>query len=122
MLNGTVLKFVPGWGDEAKDKFVFDVFRGCIQGSISKEKLEKLLDDAKKHVEWDGLKFVPKQMELYSMDVARLRDKKAFTDTYGYGYVNILVSYRTSMLTIDVQYDFLRDPKTSSETLSFLSK
>jgi len=96
-----------GWGVSVNAKLAADISKG---GSHSQENLEKLLDEAKDRVEWDGAKFVPKEMELYSMNMARLRDKKAFTDT------NIRVTYRTSMLTIDVRYDLSLDPRTSSGT------
>jgi len=95
-----------GYGVEVNAKLAADISR---TGADSKENIEKTLDEAKDRVEWDGVKFVPKQMELYSMNMARLRDTKAFTDT------DIKVSYRTSMLSIDVRHDLSLTPKTSSE-------
>ena len=103
---------LTAWGITANSKFEADFSR---EGKYSQANLEKLLYEAKDRVEWDGSKFVPKQMELYSMNMTTLRDKKAFTDT------NLWVSYRTSMLTIDVQYDLSLDPGTSSAT-QILSK
>ncbi len=97
-----------GWGVSVNAKLAADFSRA---GTDSKENLERLLDEAKDRVEWDGVKFVPKQMELYSMNMARLRDTKAFTDT------SIKVSYKTSMLSIDVRHHLSVTPKTSSELL-----
>jgi len=68
------------------------------------------LSEAKRdRVEWDGVKFIPKEMELYSIKIARLQNTQAFKDT------NVKISYTTSMLTIDVRHDSSFNPKTSSE-------
>jgi len=97
---------VNAWAVGAHAKFGKESSGG---GSSNQENIAKLLNDAKDRVEWDGEKFVPKEMTLYSFNIAKLTDKKAFTDT------NIRVSYRTSMLSIDVRYDSSLDPSTSSE-------
>ncbi len=97
---------VNAWSVGAHAKFGKESSGG---GSSNQENIAKLLNDAKDRVEWDGEKFVPKEMTLYSFNIAKLTDKKAFTDT------NIKVSYRTSMLSIDVRYDSSLDPSTSSE-------
>ncbi len=79
------------------------------EGFETKESIEKFLNESKDHIEWDGVKFVPKQMELYTINMARLRNTQTFKDT------NVRVSYTTSMLTVDVRHDSPLDPKTSSE-------
>lgn len=79
------------------------------EGMESKESLETFLKESKNKVEWDGIKFVPKQMELYSISMARLKNKQTFKD------MNVKISYTASMLTIDVRQDFSFQPETSSE-------
>ncbi len=67
------------------------------------------MSEARDRVEWDGVKFIPKEMELYSINMARLKNTQAFKDT------NVKISYTTSMLTIDVRQDSSFDSNTSSE-------
>jgi len=95
-----------GWGFSLSSQLAADFSRA---GTENKETIEKLLNESKDRVEWDGLKFVPKQMELYAINIARLKNTQVFKET------NIRVSYTTSMLTIDVRHDSSFDPKTSSE-------
>ena len=102
-----------GWGVKVKTNIAADFSRA---GTDSKENLERLFDESKERVEWDGLKFVPKQMELYAMNLARLKNTQAFKDT------NVKVSYTTSMLTIDVRHNTLSDSKTSSELFELKKK
>jgi len=94
-----------------------DIFSGSAkatadfsrEGFDTKETIEKFLSEARDRVEWDGVKFIPKEMELYSINMARLKNTQAFKDT------NVKISYTTSMLTIDVRQDSSFDSNTSSE-------
>ncbi len=74
------------------------------------------MKEARDRVAWDGVKFVPKQMELFSINMARLKNTQTFTDA------DIRISYTTSMLTIDVRHDSSFDPKTSSELFELENK
>ena len=108
--SGIVGKVV---GVEARVKLAGDFSRA---GTESKDNLEKLFYESKDHVEWDGTKFVPKEMELSRINLAKLRDRQAFQD------VNVKVSYTTSMLHIDVEMDLSYDPNTSSQLFELENK
>jgi len=71
--------------------------------------MDTFLKKIRDRVEWDGVKFVPKQMELYAINLARLKNSQSFRDT------DIRISYTNSMLTIDVRHHSSFDPKTLSE-------
>ncbi len=76
--------------------------------------MEKFFNGSRDLVEWDGVKFVPKQMELYAINLVRLRNTQTFKDT------NVRVSYTSSILTIDVRHDSSLDSKTFSQFVELL--
>jgi len=101
--DGSILD-LGSWGAKVSADF-------SREGFETKESLNKFLNEVKDRVEWDGVKFLPKQMELYEVNIARLKKKQAFEDT------DIRISFTTSMLTIDVRHDSSFDQKTSSNEL-----
>lgn len=68
-------------------------------GSISKEELEKLFQESKDTIEWQGEQFVPKPMKLSRINLGNVRDKQFFQNK------NVKVSYTTSMLSMRVNID-----------------
>jgi len=106
--SGSFLDFLS-----AGVKVTSDIYK---EGFDNKESLETFMNEARDRVEWDGVKFVPKQMELYGIDMSRLKNTQAFKDT------DIRISYTASMLTIDVRHDFSLVSKTSSELFDLETK
>ena len=49
-------------------------------GESSKEDVEKLLQESRNQVQWDGEKFVPKPMQLSRINLDKLRDSQSFKD------------------------------------------
>ncbi len=47
---------------------------GSCKVNISKENAEKILQESRDHVQWDGEKFVPKPMQLSPINLAKFRD------------------------------------------------
>ena len=102
-----------GFGAEASVKVNTDFSKA---GSLSTSDAAKLLKEAKSSVEWNGEKFVPKQMSLSKMNMARLSDSKAFQDT------TVKVAYTTSMLTIAVQVNPNAKPDILNQLLDLQTK
>jgi len=100
-ISGSLFDYLTG-----SSKVTADFSR---EGLETKESMDTFLNEIRDRVEWDGVKFVPKQMELYAINVARLKNAQSFRDT------DIRISYTTSMLTIDVRHHSSFDPKTLSE-------
>jgi hypothetical protein len=70
---------------------------GSSQVEITKEDVEKLLQESKNHVEWDGEKFVPKPMQLSKINLGKFRDSQSFQDR------NIRVRYTTAELSTPIK-------------------
>ncbi|XP_046637878.1 interaptin-like isoform X1 [Daphnia pulicaria] len=70
---------------------------GSSQVEITKEDVEKLLQESKNHVEWDGEKFVPKPMQLSKINLGKFRDSQSFQDR------NIRVRYTTAELSAPIK-------------------
>ena len=49
-----------------------------LEVELLKEDVEKLLHESKNYVEWDGEKFVPKQMQLSRINLCKFRDPQSF--------------------------------------------
>jgi hypothetical protein len=64
---------------------------------ISKENVEKLLQESKNHVEWDGEKFVPKPMQLSRINLGQFRDSQSFQDR------NVRVRYTNAELSAPIK-------------------
>ncbi len=65
---------------------------------ISVEDVEKLLQESRNHVEWDGEKFVPKPMQLSRINLAKFRDSQSFRDK------NVRVRYTTAELSAPIKF------------------
>ncbi len=65
---------------------------------IVKEDVEKLLQESRDNVEWDGEKFVPKQMQLSRINLAKFRDSQSFQDR------NVRVRYTTAELSAPIKF------------------
>lgn len=63
------------------------------QGANSNEELSKLYQESKDHVEWDGVKFVPKPMKLSRVNMAKFNDRQAFQNR------KVRVRYTTAVLS-----------------------
>ncbi len=63
------------------------------QGANLNEELSKLYQESKDHVEWDGVKFVPKPMKLSRINMAKLNDRQAFQNR------KVRVRYTTAVLS-----------------------
>lgn len=46
----------------------------------SRKKARKQLEDNKNHIEWDGEKFVPKEMNLNRINLTKIQSKQVFED------------------------------------------
>jgi hypothetical protein len=64
---------------------------------ILKEEVEKLLQESKDNVQWDGEKFVPKPMQLSRINLAKFRDSQSFQDR------NVRVRYTTAELSAPIK-------------------
>jgi hypothetical protein len=64
---------------------------------IFKEDVEKLLQESKNHVQWDGEKFVPKPMQLSRINLSKFRDPQSFQDR------NIRIRYTTAELSATIK-------------------
>jgi hypothetical protein len=64
----------------------------------SKEDVEKLLQESKNHVEWDGEKFVPKSMQLSRINLGKFRDSQSFQDR------NVRVRYTNAELSAPIKF------------------
>jgi hypothetical protein len=65
---------------------------------ILKEDVEKLLQESRNHVEWDGEKFVPKPMQLSRINLAKFRDSQSFQDR------NLRVRYTSAELSAPIKF------------------
>ena len=65
---------------------------------ILKEDVEKLLQESRDHVQWDGEKFVPKPMQLSRMNLGKFRDSQTFQDR------NIRVRYTNAELSAPIKF------------------
>ena len=64
--------------------------------SLSQEEMDKLFDECKNNVEWDGEKFTPKPLTLSRVNLAKLRDTQKFQQR------SVRVSYSTAIRTLPV--------------------
>jgi hypothetical protein len=64
----------------------------------SKEDVEKLLQESRNHVEWDGEKFVPKPMQLSRINLGKFRDSQSFQDR------NVRVRYTNAELSAPIKF------------------
>jgi len=62
---------------------------GALSSNINKDidsssentqKVRKQLEDNKNHIEWDGEKFVPKEMQLNRVNLTKVRSRQVFED------------------------------------------
>jgi hypothetical protein len=67
------------------------------QFEILKEDVEKLLEESKNHIQWDGEKFVPKPMQLSRINLAKFRDSQTFQDR------NVRVRYTNAELSAPIK-------------------
>jgi len=65
---------------------------------ISKEKMAKLLQESRNHVQWDGEKFVPKPMQLSRINLNKFRDSQSFQDR------KVSVRYTTAELSAPIKF------------------
>ncbi|XP_046456833.1 uncharacterized protein LOC124203958 isoform X2 [Daphnia pulex] len=65
---------------------------------ILKEEVEKLLQESRDNVEWDGEKFVPKPMQLSRINLGKFRDSQSFQDR------NVRVRYTTAELSAPIKF------------------
>nr|CAH0101326.1 unnamed protein product [Daphnia galeata] len=63
-----------------------------------KENVEKLLQESKNHVQWDGEKFVPKPMQLSRINLGTFRDSQSFQDR------NVRVRYTNAELSAPIKF------------------
>jgi hypothetical protein len=63
-----------------------------------KEDVEKLLQESKNHVQWDGEKFVPKPMQLSKVNLGKFRDSQSFKDR------NVRVRYTNAELSAPIKF------------------
>ncbi|XP_046645655.1 probable E3 ubiquitin-protein ligase bre1 [Daphnia pulicaria] len=64
---------------------------------ISEEDVEKLLQESRNHVQWDGEKFVPKPMQLSRINLGKFRDSQTFQDR------NVRVRYTNAELSAPIK-------------------
>ncbi|XP_046456487.1 uncharacterized protein LOC124203727 [Daphnia pulex] len=62
-----------------------------------KEDAEKLLQESRSHVQWNGDKFVPKPMQLSRINLDKFRDQQSLQDR------NVLISYTTAELSAPIK-------------------
>ena len=65
---------------------------------ILKEELEKLLEESRIHVQWDGEKFVPKPLQLSRINLDKFREPQSFQDR------NFRVRYTTADLSVPIRF------------------
>lgn len=86
------------------------------QGANSNEELSKLYQESKDHVEWDGVKFVPKPMKLSRVNMAKFNDTQAFQDC------KVHVRYTTAVLSTPINFAQHADLTITDEWLSLKSE
>ena len=62
-----------------------------------KEDVEKLLQQSKNHVQFDGEKFVPKPLQLSRINLGKFRDSQSFQDR------NVRVRYTNAELSAPIK-------------------
>ena len=77
--------------------------------SLTQEQLEKLFDECKNNVEWDGEMFTPRPLSLYRINLAKLRDAQTFRDRI------VRVRYSTAVLSVPVNIPAYSDLKSSNQ-------
>ncbi len=85
-----------GWGFSASASLNIEQSKS---GYYSKEELDKLFQESKDTVQWDGEKFAPKPMTLSRINLAKLRDRQSFQER------KVRVSYTNAMLSIAVNIE-----------------
>ncbi|EFX79641.1 hypothetical protein DAPPUDRAFT_244756 [Daphnia pulex] len=65
---------------------------------ILKEDVEKLLQESRDHIQWDGEKFVPKPMQLSRINLGKFRDSQTFQDR------NVRVRYTNAELSAPIKF------------------
>ena len=65
---------------------------------ITKEDVEKLLQESRNHVQWDGEKFVPKPRQLSRINLGQFRDSQSFQDR------NVRVRYTNAELSAPIKF------------------
>jgi hypothetical protein len=68
------------------------------QFKILKDDVEKLLQESRNHVQWDGEKFVPKPMQLSRINLGKFRDSQSFQDR------NVRVRYTNAELSAPIKF------------------
>jgi hypothetical protein len=67
-------------------------------GSTTKDDINKLFQESKENVQWDGVKFVPKPLSLSRINLAKLRDTQSLEDR------KMRVKYSTSILSTPIHF------------------
>jgi hypothetical protein len=67
--------------------------------NMSSESIEKLIEESRETVEWNGVKFEPKPLSLSRLNLAKLRDTQTFRDcstrvTYSKAVLSVAVNIR----------------------------
>jgi hypothetical protein len=65
---------------------------------ILKEEVEKLLQESRDHVQWDGEIFVPKPLQLSRINLDKFRDSQSFQDR------KVRVRYTTAELSAKIKF------------------
>ena len=65
-------------------------------GGFSSEFIEKLVEESKETVEWEGTTFAPKPLSLSRVNLAKLRDTQTFENR------NVKVTYSKAVLSVAV--------------------
>jgi hypothetical protein len=86
------------------------------QGANASEELSKLYQESKDHVEWDGVKFVPKPMKLSRVNMAKFNDTQAFQDR------KVRVRYTTAVLSTPINFAQHADLTITDEWQSLKSE
>lgn len=68
------------------------------EGSTSKDDLNRLYEESKNYVEWDGEAFVPKPLSLSRINLAQLRDRQSLQDR------SVRVRYSTAVLSTPINF------------------
>jgi hypothetical protein len=65
---------------------------------ILNENVEKLLQESRNHIQWDGKKFVPKPMQVSRINLDKFRDPQSFQDR------NVRIRYTTAELSVPIKF------------------
>ena len=65
---------------------------------ILKEDVEKLLQESKNHIQWDGEKFVPKPIQLSRINLDKFRDPQLFQDR------KVRVRFMNAELSVPIKF------------------